>query len=272
MKRRQIIQYTGASLLTTTATLFSSKLVASPNKPKPKSDNYLLVQWLGHTCFFLTEPNGLRILINPFRSIGCTKGYPLPRVEADLVLISSQLWDEGAVEGLPGNPKVLFEAGNYDIKGFRLQGVEIAHDRKGGRQFGMNVAWRWNQGGLKIVHLGGAAAAIELEQKILLGSPDLAFIPVGGGAKAYNPEEAKEALTILNPKVMIPTQYLTDAADQSNCDLSKVDEFLKLVSGMNIRQIEDNKLRLKVTDLPPKGTLIRVFSDSPLLSKPTEKK
>jgi hypothetical protein len=71
---------------------------------------------------------------------------------------------------------------------------------------------------------------------------------------------------------MIPTQYLTDAADQSNCDLSKVDEFLKLVSGMNIRQIEDNKLRLKVTDLPTKGTLIRVFSDSPLLSKPTEKK
>jgi len=29
----------------------------------------------------------------------------------------------------------------------------------------MNVAWRWTQAGISIVHLGGAAAPIELEQE-----------------------------------------------------------------------------------------------------------
>jgi L-ascorbate metabolism protein UlaG (beta-lactamase superfamily) len=41
------------------------------------------------------------------------------------------------------------------------------------------VAWQWTQSGIKILHLGGAAAPIALEQKILMGSPDLALVPVG---------------------------------------------------------------------------------------------
>lgn len=271
MKRRQILRYTGASLLTATAALLAPQVAVSQGRVKPTPANSLLVQWLGHSCFLFTGA-GLRILVNPFRSIGCTAGYPAPKVEADLVLISSQLWDEGAVEGLPGNPKVLFEAGNYEIKGLRLQGVAIAHDRKGGRQFGTNVAWRWNQSGLRIVHLGGAAAPLVLEQKILLGSPDLAFIPVGGGEKAYNPEEAKKAMEFLTPKIMIPTQYLTAAADKSACNLVGVEKFLELVAGMNIRRVESNQLRVTKADLPPKGTLIRVFSDVPLLTLPKPQK
>ncbi|HAC62968.1 MAG TPA: Zn-dependent hydrolase [Cyanothece sp. UBA12306] len=255
MKRRQLLRYVGASAIAASGIPLASHFQSA----SAQSRNSLLIQYLGHTSFLLTG-GGLRILANPFRAIGCTAGYRLPKVPADLVIISSQLWDEGAAEDLPGNPKVLYEPGVYEINGLRIQGVAIAHDRKGGRQFGTNVAWRWNQGGLRVVHLGGAAAPIDIEQKILLGSPDVAMIPVGGGPKAYNPGEGKQAMNVLKPKVMIPTHYLTSAADKANCNLSPIDDFLELVEDMNIRKINDNKLLLKYGDLPKTGTVIRVLS------------
>ncbi len=273
MKRRRFIYYTATGLIAVGA---SEIVQAQTRKPKPtptpskspnppaKAPEGLLIQWLGHTCFLLTG-GGQRILVNPFRAIGCTAGYRLPKVEADLVLISSQLWDEGAAENLPGNPKVLFEPGVYEIGNFKLQGISMAHDRVGGRRFGINVAWKWSQAGISIVHLGGAAAPLDLEQKILLGTPDVAFVPTGGGPKAYNPEEAKQAMEVLAPRILIPTQFLTTGADKANCDLVPVDDFLKLVEKMNIRRIDGDKLLVKKQDLPPKGTLIRVFNYKGLL-------
>src|SRR5918997_1278480 len=153
MKRRQLMRYASAGLLTTLGTGlasgFSSYQAQAPG-------GALSVQWLGHTCFLFTG-SGSRILVNPFRSLGCTAGYRLPKVAADLVLISSQLLDEGAAEELPGNPRILFEPGVFQVGGIQLQGISLAHDRVGGRRFGSNVAWQWTQSGIKILHLGGAA-------------------------------------------------------------------------------------------------------------------
>lgn len=259
MKRRQMLRYAGVGLLASAA----AQGLRGPVQAKPVA-NALGVEWLGHSAFLFTG-NGARVLANPFRAIGCTAGYRLPKVQADVVIISSQLWDEGAAENLPGNPKILFEPGAYDIRGLNFQGVSGPHDRVGGKRFGQNLIWRWNQGGLRIVHLGGAAAPITEEQKILLGSPDLALIPVGGGPKNYGPEEAKQALTFLNPRVMIPTQYATAAADKSQCELAPVKDFLNLVQGMNIGFIKGNQLSLTAANLSPKGTLIRVFNERSLL-------
>ncbi len=260
MKRRQFIRYAGASATATVGISISSRFQAVSAQPKDS----LLIQYLGHTAFLFTG-GGMRILANPFRAIGCTAGYRLPKVEADLVIISSQMWDEGAAENLPGNPKVLYEPGVYEINGFRLQGVGIDHDRQGGQRFGTNVAWRWTQGGIRVVHLGGAAAPIDIEQKILLGSPDVACIPVGGGPKAYNSVEGKQAMETLRPKVMIPTHYRTSAADEETCDIEPLGDFLDLVKEMNVKQVNNDKLRLRFEDLPKEGTLIRVLNYKPAL-------
>ncbi len=250
------MRYAGAGMLATLGTGLASGF-SSYQAQTAKSG--LSVQWLGHTCFLFTG-GGSRILVNPFRPIGCTAGYRSPKVAADLVLISSQLLDEGAAEGLPGNPRILYEPGVYQVGGIKLQGISIAHDRVGGRQFGTNVAWLWNQSGLKILHLGGAAAPIALEQKILMGRPDLAFVPVGGGSKAYNPQEAKQAVSELNPKVVIPTQYRTRAADSASCDIVPVDEFLTLMQGMTVRRVNGDTITVAPADLPQNGSVIQVLS------------
>lgn len=256
MKRRQLLRYTGAGLVTTLSTVVASSFRSSLAQ-NPASG--LTVEWLGHTCF-LFRGSGLRVLVNPFRAIGCTAGYRPPKVEADLVLISSQLLDEGDIEGLPGNPKILYEPGIYEFNGIKIQGIGLAHDRMGGRRFGTNVAWLWNQGGIKILHLGGAAGAIDIEQKILIGRPDLTLVPVGGGPKAYNPQEAKQAVNTLNPKIVIPTHYLTQAADTSACDLVGVDEFLALMDGMQVRRANSNTITLNPSNLSQDGSVIQLLS------------
>ena len=121
MKRRQLIGYAGTGMVTALVNNLGSNLVEAAQSSS------LSVQWLGHTCFLFTT-KGLRILVNPFRAIGCTAGYHPPKVAADLVLISSQLLDEGVVEGLPGNPKLVYEPGVYQFQGVKFQGVSIDHD------------------------------------------------------------------------------------------------------------------------------------------------
>ena len=256
MKRRQLIGYGGVSLLTAIGILgtdFSASIQAQTNSSS------VTITYLGHTCF-LFSGNGITVLVNPFLPLGCTAGLKPPTIAADLVLISSFLLDEGAIEQVTGNPQIITNPGDYKVKNIVFKGISTPHDREGGRRFGQNIAWRWQQGGVNILHLGGAAAPISLEEQILLGSPDVLLLPVGGGVKAYNPSEAKKAIEVLKPGVVIPTQYLTDAADKENCDLVGVDEFLTLTKDMNIKKLNTHSISIKPADIPKDGTVIRVLT------------
>ncbi|WP_084202464.1 MBL fold metallo-hydrolase [Rubidibacter lacunae] len=259
MRRRKLLRLAG-----TTAIAAAASTWVSGRGPVRAQSGSVTVRWLGHTCFLFVG-GGLRILVNPFRQIGCTAGYAVPAVDADLVLISSQLLDEGDVGQVPGNPQVLFEPGAYTFRGLELQGIGIAHDREGGRRFGTNVAWMWEQGGLKLLHLGGAAAPIEIEQKILIGRPDVVFLPVGNGIKAYTPSEAIAALETLRPRLAVPTHYRTQAADEANCDLLALDEFLELVDEVSIRRAGSNELTLSPASLPADGTVIQIMGNPPFV-------
>ncbi|MDJ0701767.1 MAG: MBL fold metallo-hydrolase [Leptolyngbyaceae cyanobacterium MO_188.B28] len=255
MKRRKLVRYAGASFLAT----LGLGLVSHQQTFQAQTSGPLSVQWLGHTCF-LFSGGGRRVLVNPFRPIGCTAGYRPPQVEADLIMISSRLFDEGSLDGLPGNPRLLAQPGEYELNGMRVQGINTDHDREGGRRFGSNVVWRWNQAGVNIVHLGGIAGPIELEQQILIGRPDVLLAPVGGSAKAYNPEEAAQAVRTLNPKLVIPTHYRTQAADPEACDIVALDEFLALMEGSQISRLAEDTLTIAPASLTDGSVKVQVLS------------
>lgn len=254
MKRRQWIRYAGASFASALVGGVASSFQAS----QAQTSGGVTLQFFGHSCFLFSGA-GRRILANPFRAIGCTKGYRAPRVAADLVMISSRLLDEGSLEAIPGNPRLLAESGIYEFRGMQVQGIRTDHDRQGGRRFGVNVVWRWNQGGVNIMHMGGAAAPVTIEQRILMGRPDVLILPVGGGAKSYTASEARDAIQVLNPKIIIPTQYRTQAADANACDIQPIDEFLSLMQGTPVSR-RGNSLALRAADLPTSGARIEVMS------------
>ncbi|TVQ09318.1 MAG: Zn-dependent hydrolase [Leptolyngbya sp. DLM2.Bin27] len=249
MKRRKLLGYAGAGLGAT----LGLKIGSAAQAQTPG----VTIRSLGHTSFLFTG-GGRRILANPFRRVGCTAGFPSPAVPADIVIISSRLFDEGYLNELEGEPRVLTDPGVYDFENLRLQGIVTPHDRQGGRRFGNNTVWRWTQGGVTIVHMGGAAAPLGVEEQILLGRPDIMLVPVGGGPKAYTAAEAVQAVQVLRPKIVVPTHYLTTAAGET-CELDPVDDFLALMQGTPVTRATTGSLGIRPSDLPSQGMRIQVY-------------
>lgn len=253
MNRRHLLRFGAAGAWTLAGTLFADQY-AQAQQP---ISNLLNIRYLGHTCFFLSG-GGLRILTNPFKPGGCTQGYKAPKPDAELIAISSQLLDEGYVADIPGNPNLLYEPGVFDFKGTKFTGIRTLHDRVDGNRFGQNVVWKWNQAGIEVLHLGGATGTLPTDQRILLGKADVAIVPVGGNAKGFTADEAKQAIDLLQPRLVIPSHYRSAAAGEG-CDLQTLDTFLSKVGG-DVKTISGDTLSLRPDDLPTSGTAIRVLN------------
>ena len=186
----------------------------------------------GHSAL-LIRGGGQSVLVNPFRAVGCAAGLAEPRVSANVTLASSELPDEGA---RIGGGTYLSKPGSYRVGGMDLEGFSAPHDHMGGRRFGNATIWRWQQGGLNFAHLGGTAAPLSGEDRVLLGRPDVLIIGVGGGAKVYDGEEAAEVVRQLNPRRVIPVQYVNGEAP-SGCDQGGVQPFLDAMSGTQVRKV-----------------------------------
>jgi L-ascorbate metabolism protein UlaG (beta-lactamase superfamily) len=185
----------------------------------------------GHGALVI-QGGGATVLLNPFKAVGCAAGLAEPRVKADVILASSRLPDEGAAVA---SGRLLVTPGSYQVAGLKLEGVSIPHDRFGGRRFGQATAWRWKQGGLEFAHLGGTAASLRPEDRVLFGRPDVLVIGVGGGAKVYTGAEAAAVVRELKPRRVIPVQYVGGKAP-AQCDQGSVGPFLEAMAGTSVQR------------------------------------
>lgn len=205
----------------------------------------------GHSAL-LIQGGGAKVLVNPFKAVACASGLAEPRLSANVILASSLLLDEGAPVA---KGKFLSQPGSYRLAGLKIEGISAPHDRFGGRRFGQATLWRWNQGGLSFAHLGGTAAQLSPEDRVLLGKPDVLIIGVGGGAKVYDGAEAAAVVRELAPKRVIPVQYVSGKTP-ANCDQSSVEPFLEAMKGTSVKRVG------RVLSLPGKlgeGTQIDVM-------------
>ena len=185
----------------------------------------------GHGAL-LIQGGGATVLLNPFRAVACAAGLAEPRLRADVVLASSLLPDEGAAVA---TGRLLSSPGSFRVAGLKIDGLAAPHDRVGGRRFGMSTLWRWRQGGLDFAHLGGTAGRISPEDRVLLGRPDVLVIGVGGGAKVYSGSEAAEVVRELQPRRVIPVQYLSGKPPR-DCDQGSLQPFLQAMAGTPVQR------------------------------------
>ncbi len=181
----------------------------------------------------LVKGGGHSILLNPFKAVGCAEGLREPDVQADVILASSELPDEGN-----RNLKGIFmvQPGSYQIGKLTFEGFSAPHDRVGGRRYGLTTAWQWIQGGINFVHLGGSATPPRFQDKLLFGQPDVLVIAVGGGSKVYTGEEAAAVVKYLEPKIVIPVQYVR-GSKSSSCDQTTITPFLNAMEGVEVKDV-----------------------------------
>ena len=194
----------------------------------------LLLKSLGHGSF-LIKGREKSVLINPFKAIGCASDLNEPKgINADFILASSKLADEGYN---PNDQLMFVEPGVYKFEDILLNGIEVPHDRVGGRRFGMATVWSWEQNNLKIVHMGGAAGEMDINSQIILSRPDILFISIGGGLKSYNGSEASDIVKTLKPSIVVPVHFMRGKNISDNCDFSNADFFLENMQDFKVKYL-----------------------------------
>ncbi len=193
------------------------------------------ISWLGHSCFIIKGKEKI-VITDPYNP---SLGYSLGQPEADIVTLSHLHPGHSYIEGIANNPKQIKGPGEYEIGGVFITGIATFHDNEKGEIEGKNTIYLIEIDGMALCHLGDLGHRLTPQLAEELGVIDILFLPVGE-ISTIPLHIAVEIVGQLNPHIVIPMHYKTDALDMN---LQPVDEFLKK---MGIRQPEV-KTNLSVT-------------------------
>jgi len=208
----------------------------------------MLISYLGHSCFKLqdkTGSEGITLVTDPF---GKNVGFKEPHFEADIVTVSHGHDDHNNTGAIRGNPFLIDSAGEYDVKGVSVEGVDSFHDDKEGKDRGKNIIYRISMDDLLIAHLGDLGqGALDTKQLEKLEGTDILLIPVGG-KYTIDAKKAVEIISQIEPRIVIPMHY---KVKDSRIDIDGLDKFVK---EFGVKPREEEKLKISKKDLPQEDT------------------
>jgi L-ascorbate metabolism protein UlaG (beta-lactamase superfamily)/ribosomal protein S17E len=200
------------------------------------------ITYMGHAAFLITAGNA-KIITDPYKYMalnGSIKYKPID-VDADFVTVSHMHMDQGAWKDIPGEPRLVEVAGEKTFSDYpflKFKGIQTYHDNAEGYVRGTNMVFNIEIAGIRITHLGALGHVLTKEQLREIGRPvDILMIPVGG-YDTIPVRDAWEVVNQLDPLVVIPMRFKTDACD---LPLAEVDAFLSLAK-CPIKEMESTVL------------------------------
>ena len=220
--------------------------------------------WHGQSCFQTITNQGkngpLIIVIDPFDE---TLGLRVPKLQADILLVTHDHPDHNNIKVVEGNPStgsgqapfLISGPGEYDIKGIFIQGISSFHDKSKGKTKGKNTCYTIEAEDMKICHLGDLGQGeLTEEQMQALGEIDILLIPVGG-VFTIDSGDASKIISQIEPKIVIPMHY---ALPKLKVKLEGIEKFLKVMGKKGTEPL--NKLSIKSKDLPQDETEIIILN------------
>ena len=177
------------------------------------------ITWLGRSCFRIRAKEAT-VVTDP-----CDKstGYSISRPTADIVTVSHSDPAHANVDGVAGSPRVIEGPGEFEIAGTSIVGVTTYRGKEKTPESGRNVAYVIELEDMRVGHLGAIGHVPTSDQIETMGGVDILMVPVGGGDSLDAPP-AVETISLLEPKLVIPMSYKTDA---EKAKLDPLDRFLK---------------------------------------------
>ena len=217
------------------------------------------ILWYGQSCFQIIAARNkgeqTAILIDPFSE---DIGLKLPKLEADIVLVTHDHRDHNNVKAVGGNPFIITGPGEYEIKKVFIQGIPAFHDASAGKERGEVTIYTIDAEGLRLCHLGDLGQKELTEEQLeKIGEVDILIIPVGG-VYTISAKEAFKVMSQIEPRITIPMHYqIPKLNPPAGGKLEGLDKFLKTVGLKSIEPL--NKLTIKEKDISPEEAKIIVL-------------
>lgn len=213
----------------------------------------MIITWLGHSCFKLQDKigaDGVTLITDPYSK---ETGLKLPSLEADLVTVSHDHNDHNNVSAVKGNPRVISCAGEYDVKGVFVEGIDSFHDETKGGKRGGNIIYRIEIDDISVAHLGDLAHTLDNTELEKLVGIDILLIPVGGNY-TLDAKKAVEVISQIEPRIVIPMHY-------RHPDLKiELDDLEKFIKELGVVPTHEEKLKISKKDLPAEEMELVILS------------
>jgi L-ascorbate metabolism protein UlaG (beta-lactamase superfamily) len=199
--------------------------------------------YLGHSCFKIQDKitaDGVTVLTDPYDK---SVGLRAPSLEADIVTISHGHPDHNNKGAIRGSVFVIDSAGEYDVKGVLVEGIDSFHDEKSGAERGHNIIYRITVDDVSIVHLGDLGHILDTKQLEHLSGADILLIPVGG-RYTIDAKKAVEVVSQIEPRIVIPMHYKTEGVKL------EIDGVEKFVKELGLKPRTEDKLKISKKELP----------------------
>lgn len=193
------------------------------------------IQYFGLSSFKITTKEAT-IITDPFDK---ESGLTPPRGNADILILAekaSKLYT--ATSGVSGEPFLISDPGEYDIKGVTVTGIPLKQDE--GR---FVTAFLLESEDIKILNLTHIRE-FTMKQDDLegLGEIDILMLPVGGNS-VMTAKDAAKVVNEIEPKIVIPSHYATSGLKPP---YDKLDTFIKEMGGKSESM---DKLTIKKKEL-----------------------
>ena len=208
------------------------------------------IYWTGQSCFQISlsnsKDNSAEVVIDPYSDIG----LKLPRLSADIVMVTHDHPDHNNIGAVAGSPFVIQGPGEYEIKEVFIRGIPSFHDDKEGKERGSNTIYIFESENMKFCHLGDLGQSqLSDEQMEKIDSVDVLMIPIGG-VYTISANAAQKIISQIEPKIVIPMHYKIPGL---KVELDELSKFLKIMGKNAIEPVD--KLTLKFSLLPKEGAM-----------------
>ena len=206
------------------------------------------IQFLGHSCFKLTESTGTTVITDPYTDIG----YELPDgLESEAVTVSHEHYDHNAVDKVKTKQVIRGEC-FVELDGVTITGIKTFHDELQGAERGENTIYKFRMDGMDVCHMGDIGEDCSSELIEMLLPVNILLIPIGGNY-TIDAERAKEYVDRIMPDIVIPMHY---KSKHLTIDLEKAQAFLDMFDEENVDVCRKDVLEFTREDLTEESTKI----------------
>jgi L-ascorbate metabolism protein UlaG (beta-lactamase superfamily) len=212
------------------------------------------ITWYGHAAF-LVETQGLRIILDPFRSPD-SGGYEPIAEPADIVVVSHEndIYHSHLGQIVPPfevvrGPEI--PAGGVEVRGIRFEAIPCFETPEKLPGDEVTIV-HFRSEGLHLVHVGDLGHALADFEIHPLRGAEIVLVAAGGPPTLDFPE-IPALLEAIGPRIVVPMHYKTP---RINLNIQPVERFLKTLPDWPVERPGSCSFEEGPTTLPPSRRIV----------------